>query len=60
MTPPARDSPEALAALERLLQRNVVTLEQAKTAARLITGDPAVAFPPPPQAPAADNGSTPS
>ena len=43
-----REAQEPLAALERLLRRNIVTQEEAQTAARLITGDPNAVFPPPP------------
>ena len=44
MPPPSEA--EALAALERLYRRNLVTLDQAKAAARLITGNDAIEFPP--------------
>lgn len=43
---PSRES-DALAALERLYQRQLVTLEQAQSAARIISGDPQAVFPPP-------------
>lgn len=66
MTAPSRDGQDALAALERLLRHGVITEEQAVKAARLITGDPGLAFPPPPAPPEppaepapADNASTP-
>lgn len=51
--PPGRDPNEALAALERLYHKQVVTLEEAKAAARLITGDENAEFPPPRPPPAA-------
>lgn len=52
MTAPGRDSAqEALAALERLFHKNVITLEEGQAAARLITGDEGFVFPPPPRAP---------
>lgn len=41
-TPPVQD---ALAALERLLQRNVLTPDEGRSAARVLTGDPAFDFP---------------
>lgn len=47
VTAPGKDPSEALGALERLLLRHkVLTLEEAQAAARLITGDPNVVFPP--------------
>lgn len=45
-TAPPRDPNDALAALERLHTKGVVTLEEAQAAARLITGDPDAPFPP--------------
>lgn len=45
MPSPSREQ-DALAALERLLRREILTLEQAQATARLITGNPAEAFPP--------------
>lgn len=52
MTAPGRDSTqEALAALERLFHKNVITLEEGQAAARLLSGDDAYVFPPPPRAP---------
>ncbi|GEM_PF-3716795 len=42
-----RDAQEALAALERLLRHDVVTLEEARLAARLVTGRDDLEFPPP-------------
>lgn len=54
MNAPGRDpTQEALAALERLFHKNVITLEEGQAAARLITGDEAFVFPPPPRQPAA-------
>lgn len=44
---------EALGALERLYRRNVITLEEGQSAARLLTGDPHAPFPPPPPPPRA-------
>lgn len=44
---------EALGALERLYRRNVITLEEGQAAARLLTGDESVTFPPPSPAPRA-------
>lgn len=64
--PAARDPNEAMAALERLYAKQVVTLEEAQAAAKLITGDANAVFPAPkPASPAAqpaegsssDNGS---
>lgn len=51
----ARAASDATAALDRLYRKNVVTLEEAQSAARLLTGDPNVVFPPPgpPSAPTA-------
>lgn len=64
--PSERDAQEALAALDRLLRHDVVTLEEARLAARLVTGRDDVEFPlpaaPAPAAPTADgssNGATP-
>lgn len=57
------DHGEALLALHRLVQRNVLSMDEARSAARLITGDPAVEFPPkppPPRAPAPAPSSPPS
>lgn len=48
---PDRDAVEALAALQRLHQHGVLSLEEAREAARLITGDEAYEFPPPPRRP---------
>lgn len=48
---------DAIAALERLYAKKVITLEEGQAAARLLTGDPAYAFPPPaapPEPPAAE------
>lgn len=47
---------DALAALERLLRHGVLNPEEARLAARLITGDPDLEFPPPapPPAPSAE------
>lgn len=36
---------DALAALERLLQRNVLTHDEGRKAARVLTGDAAFEFP---------------
>lgn len=48
MSPPAdREVAEALAALQRLHRHGVLAVEEARQAARLITGDPAYEFPPP-------------
>jgi len=54
MTAPAppRDPHEAMAALERLYAKKVVTLEEAQAAAKLLTGDPSTVFPPPKSQPA--------
>ena len=52
MTAPGRDGNDALAALERLLRHKVISEEQAVAAARLITGDPGMVFPPPRPPPA--------
>lgn len=67
--PPARpgamaQSPtveDQLAALERLVHRhNVLTLEEARAAGRILTGNPAFDFPPPaPPAPAAADETAP-
>jgi hypothetical protein len=62
--PSERDAQEALAALERLLRHDVVTLEEARLAARLVTGRDDVEFPPPappgsPAATASADGSGP-
>lgn len=62
------DANDALAALERLVHRHkVLTLDQARAAARIITGDPAFELPgepappappaPPPAADAPPHGS---
>lgn len=55
VTAPGKDGHDALAALERLLRHKVISEEHAVGAARLITGDPNLVFPPPrpPPAPAA-------
>lgn len=45
---PSDQHRDALSALERLVNRHhVLSLEEARAAARLITGDPDVQFPPP-------------
>lgn len=44
----AEDHSDAIQALSRLVQRNVLTIEEARSAAQLITGDPQVEFPPRP------------
>lgn len=44
---------DALEALERLARNGVVTPEEALRAARLIAGDPSLAFPLPAEQPAA-------
>lgn len=41
-----RDLAEALAALQRLHRHGIVTPDEAREAARLITGDAALDFPP--------------
>jgi hypothetical protein len=51
-------SHEAVAALERLLEKQVISLEEGQAAARLIMGDPAFAFPPAPAAPQASPAPT--
>lgn len=67
-SPPA-DAREVLGALERLVQRHrVVSMDDAKRAARLLMNDPAFEFPPPkavapaepvpPGAPPADAGAS--
>lgn len=49
---PGRDpTQEPLAALERLFRKNVITQQEGEAAARLLTGDPNLVFPPPPPAP---------
>lgn len=48
---PDRDVAEAIAALQRLHRHGVLTLEEAREAARLISGDDALEFPPPAPAP---------
>lgn len=50
MTVQGQDQHDAMASLERLYAKKVVTLEEAQAAARLLTGDPNAAFPPPPPA----------
>lgn len=40
-----------MSALERLHAKKVITLEEAQTAARLITGEPNTIFPPPARPP---------
>jgi hypothetical protein len=47
MASPGREGNEALAALERLYAKNVITLEEAQEAAKLITDDPNTPFPAP-------------
>lgn len=42
-----REVAEVIAALDRLQRHEVITMEEALDAARLITGDPTFAFPPP-------------
>lgn len=42
-----RDVAEALAALDRLQRHGVLPLEDAREAARLLSGDPAYEFPDP-------------
>lgn len=64
MSPPPQRAPptpeEALSALVRLYRRHVITAEEGRAAAELITGDPNVAFPPPEQAtPAPGEGPAP-
>lgn len=56
--PPGRDQGDAMAALERLFRHQVITLDQAKLAARTITGDESIVFPPP--APAAEPAPAPA
>jgi hypothetical protein len=52
------DEQDALAALERLLRHDVISLEEARLAARLITGRDDVEFPPPvPPAPPGADGT---
>lgn len=52
-----RDVSDALAALRRLQQHGVVTLDEAQQAARFITGDETFEFPPPaPEAAHAEEG----
>lgn len=43
---PRDASHEAVAALERLYAKQVITLEEGQAAARFITGDAGFAFPP--------------
>lgn len=51
---------DALAALARLHARGIVTLEEAQAAARLLAGDAAFVFPPPPgEASATPQGTPP-
>lgn len=47
---PHRDAAEALAALQRLHRHGILTLEEAREAARLISGDDAYELPPAPPA----------
>lgn len=52
-----REPTDVLSALERLVAKDVLTTEQARMAARLITGDESLEFPrppAPPQEPAAE------
>jgi hypothetical protein len=45
---PGRDpTQESLAALERLVEKHVITQVEAQAAARLLTGDATLVFPPP-------------
>lgn len=57
--PSERDVAEALAALQRLHHHGVLPVEDAREAARLITGDDSYDFPPASAAPADNPGETP-
>lgn len=52
----SRDVSDAMAALDRLVRNEVVSLEEARQAARVLTGDPNFELPAPAPSP---NGSAP-
>lgn len=60
MSTPAKDVQDALAALERLaLRHKVISVEDARAAARLLANDPHLEFPPPRPPPAATPSPSP-